>query len=487
MGKPVGNLDMDPRERLAALSEGRGVSLGRTFAADRAQRHISAAIRHQGQPAPRWPRRTATRSRNSSAWARRNWAVPRKNPTSRRVPRGWVEVPRLPLDASAGPGAFAARGTALRYLPFLRTLAARAGLEPGQLAAIRVMGDSMDPLLRDGDEILVDRTPRPFRDGRACGPPRRCAARQVAAGDTPGQLRLISKNVAYEPVEVSMADVNIVGRVVWKGAGGSSACPARAAASPYLRHGLGPAARASRERGIRDCKRCSTLNSASAPARSATLQRITGSDGEEAVQHIVECPDSEMLDRMARENRRSRAKNWTVNTRAVWRLPAAETYRQTRRPHAAPARLAVALAFPRRSRHPTARARTPNPAHARRDRAGHPVPAELLADLVHEDDARRAGRSRRRSRQAQGRGRARRGDAGEDPRHPRPCRSLRAGGHAGEGAGPADRGAARGRPVLDRPARGRRPRFGTAHRGVRARPLAARTATPSRSARSSSK
>jgi phage repressor protein C with HTH and peptisase S24 domain len=33
----------------------------------------------------------------------------------------------------------------------------------------------------------------------------------------PDRLRLISKNAAYEPVEVAMSDVDVVGRVVWKG------------------------------------------------------------------------------------------------------------------------------------------------------------------------------------------------------------------------------------------------------------------------------
>jgi phage repressor protein C with HTH and peptisase S24 domain len=79
------------------------------------------------------------------------------------------------------------------------------------------MGDSMDPLLRDGDEILVDRTPRPFREG----------VHVVRLGDAlyvkllqtvpPNRLLLISQNVAYGPVEVAMSDVDVVGRVVWKG------------------------------------------------------------------------------------------------------------------------------------------------------------------------------------------------------------------------------------------------------------------------------
>ena len=133
-------------------------------------------------------------------------------------PRGeFVDIPRLPLEASAGPGATAAQEIPFDSFRFSRRWLREQGLEPAQLSAIRVMGDSMDPLLRDGDEILVDRTPRPFREG----------VHVVRLGDAlhvkllqavpPGRMRLISKNPAYEPVEVAMADVDVVGRVVWKG------------------------------------------------------------------------------------------------------------------------------------------------------------------------------------------------------------------------------------------------------------------------------
>ena len=129
----------------------------------------------------------------------------------------WVEVPRLPLEASAGPGATSAAEIPFDAFRFSRRWLREQGLEPAQLSSIRVMGDSMDPLLRDGDEILVDRTPRPFREG----------VHVVRLGDAlhvkllqavpPDRLRLISKNEAYEPVDVAMADVDVVGRVVWKG------------------------------------------------------------------------------------------------------------------------------------------------------------------------------------------------------------------------------------------------------------------------------
>lgn len=75
----------------------------------------------------------------------------------------------------------------------------------------------MEPLLNDGDEILVDRAPRAFRDG----------VHVVRLGDTlmvkrvasagAGRLSLLSQNLAYPPVSVPAEDVEIIGRVVWKG------------------------------------------------------------------------------------------------------------------------------------------------------------------------------------------------------------------------------------------------------------------------------
>ena len=133
-------------------------------------------------------------------------------------PRGeFVDIPRLPLEASAGPGATAAQEIPFDSFRFSRRWLREQGLEPGQLSAIRVMGDSMDPLLRDGDEILVDRTPRAFREGVHVVRLGEALHVKLIQAIPPGRLRLISKNPAYEPVEVAMADVDLVGRVVWKG------------------------------------------------------------------------------------------------------------------------------------------------------------------------------------------------------------------------------------------------------------------------------
>lgn len=138
--------------------------------------------------------------------------------TIERPGRGdWIDVPRLPLGASAGGGALAFDEVAIGALRFSARWLREQGLDPRMLSAIRVEGDSMEPSLRDGDEILVDRTPRPLRDGIHVV--RSGDALLVKRLDTaqPGQIVLVSDNAAYRPIELPRAEVEVIGRVVWKG------------------------------------------------------------------------------------------------------------------------------------------------------------------------------------------------------------------------------------------------------------------------------
>ncbi|BDW83104.1 hypothetical protein MACH24_25420 [Erythrobacter sp. Dej080120_24] len=135
----------------------------------------------------------------------------------RRDPGDWVDVPRLDIGASAGPGALPVSEQAFDAFRFSRRWLAEQGLEGAQLVAITVEGDSMEPLLRNGDEILIDRAPRAFRDG----------VHVVRLGDTlmvkrvaqagAGRFALLSQNLSYPPVEVSAEEMEVIGRVVWKG------------------------------------------------------------------------------------------------------------------------------------------------------------------------------------------------------------------------------------------------------------------------------
>jgi len=128
----------------------------------------------------------------------------------------WVDVPRLAVDVSAGPGASGADEMPFDAFRFSRKWLAEQGLEGAHLSAIRVVGDSMEPLLREGDEVLIDRRPQAFREG----------IHVVRLGDTlvvkrvtsvgGGVFSLLSQNLAYPPMQVSAQECAIIGRVVWK-------------------------------------------------------------------------------------------------------------------------------------------------------------------------------------------------------------------------------------------------------------------------------
>lgn len=131
----------------------------------------------------------------------------------------WVEVPRLDLGASAGPGAVPHNEGegAFDTFRFSRRWLAEQGLVGAHLSAITVTGDSMEPLLNDGDEILVDCSPRAFRDGiYVVRLGDTLLVKRVAQG-AGGRIALLSQNLAYPPIEVAADEAVIIGRVVWKG------------------------------------------------------------------------------------------------------------------------------------------------------------------------------------------------------------------------------------------------------------------------------
>jgi lambda repressor-like predicted transcriptional regulator len=129
----------------------------------------------------------------------------------------WIDVPRYAVGASAGPGAVPGQENSYDSFRFSRRWLAEQGLERAQLSAITVEGDSMEPLLNDGDEILVDCSPRPFRDGiHVVRLGETLMVKRVASAGA-GRVALLSQNLAYPPVEVAAEEVAIIGRVVWKG------------------------------------------------------------------------------------------------------------------------------------------------------------------------------------------------------------------------------------------------------------------------------
>ncbi|HSG34904.1 MAG TPA: S24 family peptidase [Sphingomonadaceae bacterium] len=212
----VANNASDARHRLAELAEARGVSLA----------SLSRLIGRNGTYLQQFitkgsPKRLAEDDRRmlarffGVAEAELGGSTDVSYDSQRKS--DWAEIPRLPLDASAGPGTLAGEEAAFDAFRFSARWLREQGLDPQRLSAIAVAGDSMEPELRDGDEILVDRSKRTLREGiHVIRLGDALHVKRVQAG-RPGQLLLISANPAYPPIEVGLGEAEIVGRVVWKG------------------------------------------------------------------------------------------------------------------------------------------------------------------------------------------------------------------------------------------------------------------------------
>jgi phage repressor protein C with HTH and peptisase S24 domain len=208
----------DPRARLLQLASDQGVSLsGLSDLIGRNSTYLQQFVR-KGSPRKleETDRRTLARFfgvAESELGAPEDFS---STPAVKPARGEWVDVPRLPLGASAGAGALAADEAPIGAFRFSARWLRQQGLDPAQLSAIRVEGDSMEGTLRDGDEILVDRTPRPLRDGIHVV--RTGDALLVKRLDTSrgNRIALVSDNPAYRTLELRRDEVEVIGRVVWK-------------------------------------------------------------------------------------------------------------------------------------------------------------------------------------------------------------------------------------------------------------------------------
>ena len=213
----------DPRARLLALTEERGVSLAALSALiGRNSTYLQQFVR-KGSPRKLEERDRRTLAEFLGVAEEELGAPDYRSPSTpsglhgkNTINQDWLDIPRLAVGASAGPGAFSAAEVPVGAFRFSSRWLRGQGFEPAMLSAIVVEGDSMEPLLRDGDEILVDRTPRPLRDGiHVVRVGEALLVKRVQTG-VPGRLILESANPAYRPIELAPDEVAVIGRVVWK-------------------------------------------------------------------------------------------------------------------------------------------------------------------------------------------------------------------------------------------------------------------------------
>lgn len=133
----------------------------------------------------------------------------------------YAYVPLYDARCSAGGGSWNENSTILTRLAFTRYSLKRQGLRPDSLSAIRIAGDSMEPLLVDGDTVLIEHSLNTL-EGEGVYvihlDDHLYAKRLQRQFD--GAIHIISENKAYKDMVVPKAklnDLRIIGRVVWAG------------------------------------------------------------------------------------------------------------------------------------------------------------------------------------------------------------------------------------------------------------------------------
>ena len=133
-----------------------------------------------------------------------------------------IPVPRLNVDASAGPGAFNDSESEYAHIGFDEKWLRRVSRsKSSDLSVIKVQGDSMTPTLSDGDDILVDAGDgvERLRDGiYVLRRDDALLVKRIARSPASRRIIVKSDNDSYPSwPDCELADIDIIGRVVWVG------------------------------------------------------------------------------------------------------------------------------------------------------------------------------------------------------------------------------------------------------------------------------
>lgn len=126
-------------------------------------------------------------------------------------------IPKVAARLSAGTGSFECGETVTQYLSFQASWLSRKG-SAEHMVAMEVFGQSMEPVIKEGDTVLIDQSQKNIIAG---------AIYAVGVEDTilvkrlekhPNKLVLCSDNKAYEPIFLEREEaekLRIIGKVIW--------------------------------------------------------------------------------------------------------------------------------------------------------------------------------------------------------------------------------------------------------------------------------
>ena len=179
--------------------------------------HRSAVTqaKHRGMVPVSWIFKLARMFQLDSEWLEKGQGEPNNEMDSGRSE--FQKIPKVMARLGAGGGSFEVDGQVSEYYAFRWDWLRRKG-NPGRMVLMDVVGDSMEPLLEQGDTVLIDQSQNTLISGRiyALGVEDTVLVKRVEKH--PGKLVLHSANQHYSPLSLQgeeLDTVRIIGTLIW--------------------------------------------------------------------------------------------------------------------------------------------------------------------------------------------------------------------------------------------------------------------------------
>ncbi|QGY38794.1 transcriptional regulator [Pseudodesulfovibrio cashew] len=179
---------------------------------------VSLAKRKDSVPA-RWILDLSAAYGLNPLWLEQGRGVPRPEAAgaSGEDDPAYFEVPKVRARLSAGGGSFETESQVEGYYSFRADWLHSRG-NPTNMVLMEVVGNSMEPEIKEGDMVLIDESRTQVLSGSiyAVGVEDTVMVKRVER--LPGTLVLRSDNLDYSPIHLSgdeLDNVRVIGKVLW--------------------------------------------------------------------------------------------------------------------------------------------------------------------------------------------------------------------------------------------------------------------------------
>nr|WP_321255341.1 helix-turn-helix transcriptional regulator [uncultured Pseudodesulfovibrio sp.] len=180
---------------------------------------VSLAKKKESVPA-RWILDLSARFGLNPLWLEKGKGFPRSEAVVAAVEEdgaSYEEVPKVRARLCAGGGSFETDGMVEGYYSFRSDWLKSRG-NPANMVLMEVIGNSMEPEIKEGDMVLIDQARSDVLSGGiyAVGVEDTVMVKRVER--LPGTLVLRSDNVDYSPIHLSgdeLNNVRVIGQVLW--------------------------------------------------------------------------------------------------------------------------------------------------------------------------------------------------------------------------------------------------------------------------------